>query len=85
MALRDRLRSAAYDAMTNSDGSPAGARRASQAASLLASTAADHSTVAAAAIAGLGAVAVAAEGALSNYLYPPGDYASFAVNDGSGE
>lgn len=85
MGLRDRLRSATYDAMTNSDGSPAGACRASQTASLLASTAADHSTVAAAAIAGLGAAAVAAEGALSNYLYPPGNYASFNVNDGSGE
>jgi hypothetical protein len=77
MGLRDRLRSAAYDAMTNQDGSPAGARRGSQAASLLASTAAEHSTVAAAAIAGLGAVAVAAEGALSNYVYPPGHYADF--------
>ncbi|GGT54317.1 hypothetical protein GCM10010271_67730 [Streptomyces kurssanovii] len=83
MALRDRLRSAAYDAMTNSDGSPAGARRASQAASLLASTAAEHSTVAAAAVAGLGAVAVAAEVALSNYVHPQGTYASFTVNNGS--
>ncbi|MGW6564989.1 hypothetical protein [Streptomyces sp. NPDC054975] len=64
--------------MTNSDGSPAGARRATQAASLLASTAADHSTVAAATLAGLGAIAVAPEGALSNYVYPTGDYASFA-------
>ncbi|MET9427937.1 MULTISPECIES: hypothetical protein [unclassified Streptomyces] len=72
MAVRDRLRSVVFDAMTSPDGSPAGARRASQAASLLASTAADHSTVAAAAIAGLGAAAVAAEGALFN-VYPPGD------------
>ncbi|MDQ1013149.1 hypothetical protein QFZ82_007634 [Streptomyces sp. V4I23] len=84
MALRERLRSAAYDAMTNPDGSPAGARRATQAASLLAATAADHST-AAVAIAGLGAAAVAAEGALSNYIYPSGTYASFTVNGGSGE
>ncbi|EPH46878.1 hypothetical protein ABT390_33950 [Streptomyces aurantiacus] len=77
MGLRDRLRNATYDAMTNPDGSPASARRATQAASLIAETAADHSTTAAAAIAGLGAAAVAAEGALTNYVYPPGDYATF--------
>lgn len=75
--LSDRLRAAAYDAMTNADGSPASARRATQAASVLANTAAEHSTAAAMVIAGLGATAVAAEGALSNYVYPPGDYASF--------
>lgn len=77
MGLKDRLRDAAYSAMTNADGSPASARRATQVASVLADTVADHSTAAAAAVAGLGAVAVAAEGALSNYVYPPGDYAGF--------
>ncbi|MFG2640791.1 hypothetical protein ACGFYP_07415 [Streptomyces sp. NPDC048370] len=63
--------------MTNTDGSPASARRASQAASVIADTAADHSTVTAYVVAGLGAAAVAAEGALTNYVYPPGDYATF--------
>lgn len=77
MGLRDRARDALYEAMTNADGSPASARRATQVASVLADTAADHSTLAAYAVAGLGAAAVAAEGALSNYVYPPGNYAGF--------
>jgi hypothetical protein len=45
--------------------------------SLAADMAADHSTAGAAAIAGLGAAAVAAEGALSSFVYPPGSYAGF--------
>ncbi|MEW2082355.1 hypothetical protein [Streptomyces sp. NPDC005283] len=78
MGLRDRARDALYGAMTNGDGSPASARRGSQAASLIADTLADngHSTAAIAASLA-GAAAVAAEGALSNYVYPPGDYATF--------
>ncbi|MEV0526616.1 hypothetical protein AB0I66_24545 [Streptomyces sp. NPDC050439] len=78
MGIRDRARDALYNAMTNEDGSPASARRATQAASVAANAAAErgHGGTAAA-IAGLGAAAVAAEGALSNYVYPPGEYASF--------
>ncbi|MEU8031319.1 hypothetical protein AB0C13_22210 [Streptomyces sp. NPDC049099] len=56
MSLRDRIRDAAYNAATTSDGDPAGARRATQTASVLAQ---------------------AAEGALTNYVYPPGEYATF--------
>ncbi|MGW2519796.1 hypothetical protein ACWC09_22820 [Streptomyces sp. NPDC001617] len=64
--------------MTNDDGSPASARRATQIASVAAHAAAQHShSGTAAAVAGLGAVAVAAEGALTNYVYPPGEYATF--------
>ncbi|MFC9803300.1 hypothetical protein ACFWGE_21525 [Streptomyces bacillaris] len=37
----------------------------------------DHGTATAAGISILGATAVAAEGALSNYVYPKGKYASF--------
>jgi hypothetical protein len=77
MGLRDRAREALYGAMHTSDDSPASARRASQVASVLADTAADHHTTTAYVIAGLGAAAVAAEGALSVYVYPPGDYAGF--------
>ncbi|MFE2693648.1 hypothetical protein [Streptomyces mirabilis] len=78
MSLRDRLRGAAYDAMNTSDGTPAGARRATQVAAVTAQAASEHGhSGTAAAIAGLGAAAVAAEGALSNYVYPPGEYASF--------
>jgi hypothetical protein len=78
VSLRDRIRDAAYNAATTPDGDPAGARRATQTASVLARAAADHGhTATAAAIATLGTVAVAAEGALSNYVYPPGEYATF--------
>lgn len=77
MGLRDRARDALYGAMNTSDGTPASARRATQIATVLADTAADHSSTAAYAVAGLGAAAVAAEGALSNYVYPAGEYASF--------
>ncbi|MFK4595739.1 hypothetical protein [Streptomyces pristinaespiralis] len=82
MGFRARVRDAVYDAMTNPDGSPASARRATQVASVLADTAADHSTAAAYAVAGIGVAAVAAEGALSNYVYPPGDYAGFNEKKG---
>ncbi|MFD5113722.1 hypothetical protein ACFWNG_15615 [Streptomyces sp. NPDC058391] len=68
--------------MTDPDGTPNLARRATQAASVLADAAADHSTATACAVAGLGAAAVAAEGALSRYVYPPGDYATFDVPKG---
>ncbi|MET7731549.1 hypothetical protein ABZT02_09285 [Streptomyces sp. NPDC005402] len=78
MGLRDRLQEAAYRTMTNNDGSPASARRATQVASVVAHAAAQHGHVGTAAtVAGLGAAAVAAEGALSNYVYPHGEYASF--------
>lgn len=78
MSLKDRARDALYSAMHTSDDSPASARRATQAASTLAQAAAHHGhTTTAAAIAGLGAAAVAAEGALTNYVYPPGEYATF--------
>ena len=78
MSIRDRIRDAVYSAATTSDGDPAGARRATQAASVLAQTASQHGhTATAAAVATLGAAAVAAEGALSNYVYPPGEYAGF--------
>ncbi|MFF7754346.1 hypothetical protein ACFZCP_35105 [Streptomyces sp. NPDC007971] len=78
MSLRDRIREAAYNAATTPDGDPAGARRATQTASVLAQAAANHGhTTTAAAVATLGAAAVAAEGALSNYVHPPGDYATF--------
>ncbi|MFE4697263.1 hypothetical protein ACFRIC_09235 [Streptomyces sp. NPDC056738] len=78
MSLRDRARDALYGAMNTSDGSPASARRATQVASVAAHAAAQHGhSGTAAVVATLGAAAVAAEGALSNYVYPPGDYASF--------
>ncbi|MGW5273632.1 hypothetical protein ACWEQP_13790 [Streptomyces sp. NPDC004044] len=78
MSLRDRARAAVYDAMTNGDGSPASARRATQGAAMLADTLADNGHSAGAIAASLaGAAAVAAEGALSVYVYPPGDYAGF--------
>ena len=78
MGFRDRARDALYGAMNTSDGSPASARRASQVASVAANAVAQHGhTGSAAVIAGLGAAAVAAEGALTNYVYPPGDYATF--------
>ncbi|MET8803585.1 hypothetical protein [Streptomyces sp. NPDC004546] len=78
MSLRDRIRDAAYNAATTPDGDPAGARRATQTASVLAQAASHHGhTATAAAIATLGAAAVAAEGALSNYVYPRGEYATF--------
>ncbi|MFI2202688.1 hypothetical protein ACH47Z_18285 [Streptomyces sp. NPDC020192] len=78
MSLRDRIREAAYNAATTSTGDPAGARRATQAASVFAQAASRHGhTGTAAALSSLGAVAVAAEGALSNYVYPPGEYATF--------
>ncbi len=77
MSFRDRLRDYAIDQMTDSGGTPALARRATQVCALAADMAADHSTAGDAAIAGLGAAAVAAEGALTGFVYPPGDYAGF--------
>ncbi|MFJ7229800.1 hypothetical protein ACIQVF_09675 [Streptomyces tendae] len=78
MSIRDRARDALYSAMTTADGSPASARRATQIASVTANAAADHGhTGTAAVLAVAGAAAVAAEGALTNYVYPPGDYAGF--------
>ncbi|NUT31627.1 MAG: hypothetical protein HOV79_00995, partial [Hamadaea sp.] len=69
-------------AMNTSDGSPASARRATQLASTVAQAAANQGHAGtAAAIAALGAAAVAAEGALTNYVYPPGDYAGFREDD----
>ncbi|MEV7125855.1 hypothetical protein [Streptomyces sp. NPDC093260] len=78
MSLRDRARDALYSAMNTADGSPASARRATQTASMLARAASQqgHSTTAAV-ISVLGVAAVAAEGALTNYVHPPGQYAGF--------
>ncbi|MEU3435472.1 hypothetical protein [Streptomyces sp. NPDC006863] len=67
--------------MTNADGSPASARRATQAGAMLADSLADQGhTTAAVAASIAGAAAVAAEGALANYVYPPGEYAGFDQN-----
>ncbi|MEV3847896.1 hypothetical protein AB0J30_14010 [Streptomyces microflavus] len=78
MTFRDRARHVLYGAMTNRDGSPASARRATQAGAMLADSLADHGHTAVAVAASLaGAVAVAAEGALATYVYPPGEYADF--------
>lgn len=78
MSLRDRALAALYEAMTNGDGSPASARRATQGAAMLTDTLADRGHSAGAIAASLaGVAAVAAEGALSVYVYPPGDYAGF--------
>lgn len=78
MGLRDRLRDVAIGAMTGGQDEPALARRASQIAPMLADTLADNGHSAAAVATSLaGAAAVASEGALSNYVYPPGDYAGF--------
>lgn len=78
MSIRDRARDALYGAMNTGDGSPASARRATQVASVAAQAAANHGHAGTAAVvASLGAAAVAAEGALTNYVYPPGDYADF--------
>lgn len=78
MSIRDRIRDAVYSAATTSEGEPAAPRRATTAASVLAQAAANHGhSGAATAVSIAGAAAVAAEGALSNYVYPPGDYASF--------
>ena len=38
---------------------------------------ADYSTAGAAAVSVIGAAAVAAEGALTAFVYPPGEYAGF--------
>jgi hypothetical protein len=75
VSLRDRIRDAVYDAATTSDGEPAGDRRATQAAAMLAHTASQNGhAVMAAAISTLGAAAAAAA---SNFAYPPGEYATF--------
>lgn len=64
--------------MNTADGSPASARRATQVASAAANAAAERGHLGTAAvIAAAGAAAVAAEGALTNYVYPPGEYATF--------
>jgi hypothetical protein len=77
VSFRDRIRDYVVDQTTDTDGAPALARRATQVCALTADTLADHSTAGAAAIAAVGATAVAAQGALTNYVYPPGDYATF--------
>ncbi|WP_432021287.1 hypothetical protein [Streptomyces sp. 1222.5] len=77
MSFRDRLRDYVANQMTDSDGTPALARRATQLCAMSADMAADHSTAAAAAIAALGAAAVAAEGALTTFVYPTCEYATF--------
>ncbi|MGW3154558.1 hypothetical protein [Streptomyces sp. NPDC001089] len=74
----DRLREAVITHTTDSEGTPTLARHATQACSMAANTAHQHhNTAAAVGISLLGAAAVAAEGALSNYVYPKGEYATF--------
>ncbi|HET9326412.1 MAG TPA: hypothetical protein VFQ05_06565 [Candidatus Eisenbacteria bacterium] len=77
MSLRDRIRDAVVTQTTDPDGSPALARRATQVCALAADTLADHTTAGAAAASVIGAAAVAAEGALAAFVYPPGEYATF--------
>lgn len=77
MGLRDKLIDAAIRHSTEADGTPAVARRATQIASVAAHMASGHSTVAAVGIASLGAAAVAAESAMTTFVYPPGNYATF--------
>ncbi|MFD9651769.1 hypothetical protein [Streptomyces mirabilis] len=78
MSFRDRVRDAVYSAATTNEGEPAAPRRATTAASVLSQAAANHGhSGTATAVSIAGAAAVAAEGALSNYVYPPGDYATF--------
>lgn len=81
MSLRDRIRDAIVARTMDPDGTPNLARRSAQMGSMIADTVADHSTTAAWAVSGIGAAAVVAEGALSSYVYPPGEYAQF---DGEG-
>ncbi|MER6351266.1 hypothetical protein ABT186_05290 [Streptomyces sp. NPDC001634] len=78
MSIRDRIRDALYSVATTNDGELAATRRATTAASVLSQAASHHGhSGTAAAISAAGAAAVAAEGALSNYVYPPGEYATF--------
>lgn len=75
MSIRDRIRDAVLDAATTSEGEPAGDRRATQAAALLAHTASHNGhTATAAVISTLGAVAAATA---SRFAYPPDEYATF--------
>ncbi|MFF4848765.1 hypothetical protein [Streptomyces sp. NPDC001194] len=78
MGIKSRLRDAAWAAVNTSDGTPAGARRATMGASQIAEALSNAGhTKAAIAASAAGAAAVAAEGALTNLIYPPGDYAEF--------
>jgi hypothetical protein len=78
VSFRDRIRDAVYSAATTSEGEPAAPRRATTAASVLSQAAANHGhSGTATAVSLAGATAVAVKGALSNYVYPPGDYATF--------
>ncbi|WP_329456754.1 hypothetical protein [Streptomyces sp. NBC_01497] len=78
MGWRDKVREAVVTHTTDPEGTPSLARRATQVAAVLGDTAGTHHlTAAAVAVSGLGSLAVAAEGALSNYVYPPGEYATF--------
>ena len=81
MSFRDRFRDFVVDQTTDVDGAPALSRRATQACAMVADMTADHSTAGAAAIAALGAAAVAAQGALTNYIHPPGPYATFREDE----
>lgn len=73
MSFRDSAREALYSAMNTSDGTPASARRATQLAAVAADAASDQGHV--------DTAAAIAEGALSNYIRPPGKYATFREDE----
>lgn len=77
MSFRNRVRDYVIEQTTDVDGAPALSRRATHVCALAADTAADHSTAAAVALSVAGAAAVAAQSALTNFVYPPGQYAGF--------
>lgn len=77
MSFRNKVRDYVIEQTTDVDGAPALSRRATHICALAADTAADHHTVAAVAFSVAGAAAVAAQGALTNFVHPPGDYAGF--------
>ena len=74
MGFKDKVKATVLGAVTDEGA----ARRASQVAAMTAHQAADmgHSGTATAVALG-GAAVVAASGAIGNYVYPPGDYATF--------
>jgi hypothetical protein len=78
VGIRDRIRDTILTGTVGGQDEPAAARRATQIASMTADMAADSGhPAAAAAISTIGAAVVAAEGALTQYVCPPGDYAEF--------
>lgn len=82
MGILDRIRDTVVTNTMDPAGTPNLARRSAQMGSMIADTVADHSTTAAWAVSGISAAAVVAEGALTSYVYPPGDYAGFDTEKG---